>query len=151
VSSATVTGTGFSLAGNTYSGTLAPGQTASLGVQFDPTTAGAATGQLTIISNSSNNSTAAIPLTGTGTAASYAVDLSWSAPESSTDPVAGYNVYRANSGSSTYQLLNSPVDTETTFTDSTVEIGQSYDYIVESVDSSGVESAPTSPIAVTIP
>ena len=151
VNSATVTGTGFSLAGSTFSATLNPGQTATLSVQFDPTAAGAATGSLTITSTSSTNGTVVIPLTGTGTTSSYAVDLTWNAPTSSTDPIAGYNVYRAPSGSSMYQLLNSSVDTQTTYTDSTVQSGQSYDYIVESVDDSGVESAPTSPIAVTIP
>jgi hypothetical protein len=151
VNSATVTGTGFSLAGSTFSATLTPGQTATLGVQFDPTAAGAVTGSLTIISSSSGNGTVVIPLTGTGTTSSYAVDLTWNAPTSSTDPIAGYNVYRAPSGSSMYQLLNSSVDTQTTYTDSTVQSGQSYDYIVESVDDSGVASAPTSPIAVTIP
>ena len=151
VNSATVTGTGFSLAGSTFSATLTPGQTATLGVQFDPTAAGAVTGSLTITSTSSTSGTVVIPLTGTGTTSPYAVDLTWDAPTSSTDPIAGYNVYRAPSGSSMYQLLNSSIDTQTTYTDSTVQSGQSYNYIVESVDDSGVESAPTSPIAVTIP
>ncbi len=155
VSSATVinlTGTGFSLAGSTFSATLTPGQQATLDVQFDPTTAGAATGQLTVISNSSTNSTAVIGLSGTGTAAgSYSVNLSWNAPASSTDPVAGYNIYRAPSGSSTYQLLNSLVDLVTTYVDGTVAAGQSYDYVVESVDASGLESVPTSEVAVVIP
>ena len=152
VNSATVTGTGFTLSsGPTFPVTLTPGQTATLGVEFDPTTAGAATGQLTITSTSSTNGTAVITLSGTGTAGSYAVDLSWEAPTNSTDPVAGYNVYRAPSGSSTYQLLNSSVDGQTTYVDSTVQSGHSYQYIVESVDDSGVESVPTSPITVTIP
>jgi hypothetical protein len=79
------------------------------------------------------------------------VELSWNAPESSAVPVVGYNVYRSTSGSSAYQLLNSSVDAETTYVDSTVQSGQTYDYIVESVDNSGVASAPTSPISVTIP
>jgi hypothetical protein len=50
-----------------------------------------------------------------------------------------------------YQLLNSTVDSQVTYVDATVEDGQTYDYIVESVDSSGNQSVPTSPIAVTIP
>jgi hypothetical protein len=121
-------------------------------VQFDPTVAGAATGQLTIISNSSTNGTAVIGLTGTGTAAvSYSVDLTWDAPTSSPDPVAGYNIYRAPSGSSPYTLLGSSVGTETTYVDGTVVAGQSYDYEVKSVDSSGVESVPAGPVPVTIP
>jgi fibronectin type 3 domain-containing protein len=139
------------MSGATFPVTLTPGQTVTLGVQFDPTAADAATGQLTITSNSSTNGTAVIALTGTGTVASFAVDLSWDAPSSSTDPVVGYNVYRSPSGSSTYQLLNSSVDTQTTYVDSRVQSGLSYDYIVESVDGSGNESVPTSPIVVTIP
>jgi len=151
VNSAVLTGTGFTMSGPRFPATLTPGQTAALNVEFDPTAAGAATGSLTITSTSSSNGTAVIPLTGTGVASSYAVDLSWDAPTSSADPVAGYNVYRSPSGASTYQLLNSSVDTQTTYVDSTVQDGQSYDYIVESVDDSGVESAPTSPVAVAIP
>ena len=151
VISATVTGAGFTLAGPILLSTLTPGQSTNLGVQFDPATTGAATGQLTIVSTSSTNSTALIPLTGTGTATSYAVDLSWTAPSSSTDPIVGYNVYRAPSGSQMYQLLNSSIDNQTTYADSTVQDGQAYDYIIESVDDNGVESAPTSPIFVTIP
>jgi len=81
----------------------------------------------------------------------YSVDLSWDAPSSSTDPVAGYNIYRSPSGTSTYQLLDSSIDVETAYVDSTVQDGLSYDYIVESVDAEGVESAPTSPIAVSVP
>jgi len=151
VSSASVTGTGFTLAGSTYSATLAPGQTATLGVQFEPTSTGAATGQLTIKSNSTTNSTAAIALTGTGTAASYSVDLGWDAPVDSAVPIAGYNVYRAVSGSSSYALLNTALDTQTNYVDSAVQTGMSYDYMIESVDTSGVASAPTSPILVAVP
>jgi len=151
VSSATVSGTGFTLAGSSYSGTLAPGQTATLGVQFEPTAAGAVTGQLTIKSNSTINSTAAIALTGTGTAGSYSVDLGWDAPADSAVPIAGYNVYRALTGSSSYVLLTTALDTQTAYVDSSVQTGVSYDYMIESVDTAGVASTPTSPILVTVP
>jgi hypothetical protein len=151
VNSAVLVGAGFTLSGTALPTTLAPGQSATAGVQFDPTVVGAATGTLTIGSTSSSNATATIAITGTGTAASYAVDLSWDAPVDSTDPVAGYNIYRSPSGGSSYQLLNSSVEALTAYVDSTVQNGTSYDYIVESVDSSGVESVPTSPVALTIP
>jgi hypothetical protein len=151
VSAAAVTGTGFAVSGATFPVTLASGQTAALDVQFDPTTAGAATGQLTITNNSSTNSTAVITLSGTGTAGSYAVNLSWEAPTSSADPVAGYNVYRAPSNTTTYALLNSSPETETAYVDSTVVSGQIYDYIAESVDASGVESSPSNIFSVAIP
>jgi hypothetical protein len=151
VNSAVLVGTSFTMSGSAFPTTLTPGQTATLGIQFDPTVVGAASGTLTVSSTSSSNGTATIAVTGTGTAASYAVDLSWDAPVNSTDPVAGYNVYRSPSGSSTYQLMNSSVESQTAYVDSNVQNGTSYDYIVESVDSSGVESVPTSPVAVTIP
>jgi hypothetical protein len=151
VNSAVLVGASFTLSGTALPTTLAPGQSATAGVQFDPTVVGAASGTLTISSTSSSNPTATIGITGTGTAVSYAVDLSWDAPVDSTDPVAGYNIYRSPGGSSTYQLLNSSVEGLTAYVDSTVQIGTAYDYIVESVDASGVESVPTSPVAVTIP
>ena len=151
VNSAAVAGTGFTLSGATLPVTLAPGQTATLGVEFNPTVTGAATGTLTVNSTSSTNGTATVALTGTGTATSYQVNLSWDAPASSPDPVAGYNVYRAPSGGTLYQLVNPSVESLTAYVDTTVVAGSSYDYIVESVDASGVTSVPTSPVLVTIP
>jgi hypothetical protein len=151
VNSAAVAGTGFTLSGATLPVTLAPGQTSTLGVEFNPTVTGAATGTLTVSSTSSTNGTATVALTGTGTATSYQVNLSWDAPASSPDPVAGYNVYRAPSGSTLYQLVNPSVESLTAYVDTTVVAGSSYDYIVESVDASGVASVPTSPVLVTIP
>jgi hypothetical protein len=67
ISAATLTGAGFTIPGTGFPITLSPGQTTTLTVEFDPTVAGAATGQLTIVSNSSTNSTAEIGLSGTGT------------------------------------------------------------------------------------
>jgi hypothetical protein len=76
ISAATITGAGFTLARNTFPVSLSPGQSATLGVQFDPAAAGAAAGQLTVTSNSSIGSSAAISLSGTGTEAQAAVQLS---------------------------------------------------------------------------
>ncbi len=68
INSAALTGTGFTTSGATFPVTLNPSQSVTLNVQFDPTTTGAASGQLTIQSNSSTNSTAVVNLSGTGTA-----------------------------------------------------------------------------------
>jgi hypothetical protein len=150
VSAATVMGSGFSVSGATFPLTLNPNQTATLTVQFDPGAAGAVTGQLTLTSNSSSGSSTVVSLSGTGVQDSYEVDLSWDAPTSSPDPVAGYNVYRSPSGASSYQQLNSSVVTQTTYVDTTVQAGQNYDYIVESVDASGVTSVPSNTANATL-
>src|SRR6202044_1595862 len=68
VNSGTVTGAGFTMSGATFPVTLNPGQTVTLHVQFDPTATGVATGQLTLQSDSSTNSTAVVTMSGTGTA-----------------------------------------------------------------------------------
>jgi len=139
------------MSGATFPVTLNPTQSVTLQVQFDPTTAGAVTGQLTIQSNSSTNGTVTVGLTGTGESASHQVTLTWDAPSSSSDPVAGYNVYRSTGGSSAYQLLNSSVETQTTYVDTNVQSGTTYDYIVKSVDASGVESTASNEATATIP
>jgi hypothetical protein len=149
VNSATVTGTGYSISGVTFPLTLNAGQTATLSVAFTPSAAGTVAGQLTITSNSSSGSPATINMSGTGVAP--VVDLTWDAPSSSSDPVAGYQVYRAASGNSTYTLLNTSVITATSFTDSSVQTGQTYDYVVESVDSAGIESTPSNMASVAMP
>jgi hypothetical protein len=151
VNSATVSGTGFSLSGGTFPLILASGQTATLQVVFQPLTADAATGTLTIISTSPTNPTDVVSLTGTGEASAYEVNLTWDAPASSPDPVASYNVYRAPSGSTSYQQINTSTVKQTAYTDTSVQNGQTYDYIVESVDASGDTSVPSNMAAVAIP
>ena len=149
VNSATLTGTGFTVSGATFPVTLNPGQALTLAVVFNPIATGTATGTLTIASNSSTSSSAVIVLTGAGTA--HQVELSWNPPSNSSDPVVGYNVYRAPSGTSNYQLLHSSGDVQTTYVDSPVQSGQSYDYIVMSVDSHTVLSIPSNVFRVAIP
>jgi Abnormal spindle-like microcephaly-assoc'd, ASPM-SPD-2-Hydin len=70
VNSATVSGTGFSMSSGSFPVTLNPNQIATVSVEFDPTTAGAATGALTIASSSSSDPTATVSLSGTGVTAS---------------------------------------------------------------------------------
>ena len=151
INSGTLTGTGFTMSGATFPVTLNPGLAVTLEMQFDPATTGAAAGQLTIVSNSSTNSSVVISLSGTGQSTSHEADLSWQAPSSSADPVVGYNIYRSASGSSAYQLLNSSPDAQTTYVDNTVQSSSTYDYIVKSVDASGVESVSSNEVSATIP
>jgi hypothetical protein len=149
VNSAMVSGAGFALTSATFPVTLNPGLALTLDVQYDPASTGSSTGQLTVSSNSSSNSTATVSLTGAGEP--HQVTLSWQAPANSPVPVAGYNSYRATSGSATFERLNASIDSETTYVDSTVQGGGSYTYYVTSVSSSGVESAPSNDVNATIP
>ncbi len=149
VSALTVAGAGFSLSGASAPITINPGQNVSLTVQFSPTAAGAATGQITITSNSATSGTIVVGLSGTAT--QHQVDLAWNAPAASPDPLAGYHVYRSLSGANTYQFLGTVDISITTYSDTTVQGGVSYDYVVKSVDTSGVESAPSNTTTVTIP
>ena len=149
ISAASITGTGFSMSGVTAPLTLNPGQEATLEVEFDPTVSGAATGTVTLSSNVSGGAST-VALSGTGQAASYQVQLSWIAPSGTSDPVVGYNIYRAASGGS-YQLLNTSVNAPASYTDSSVTNGTAYTYYVESVDAEGNQSAPSNTYSVTIP
>jgi hypothetical protein len=134
----TLTGAGFTLSGPALPITLTPNQATTVDISFDPTAAGAATGQLTIISNSSINPTAIISLSGTGEQSNSAL-LSWNASTSST--VTGYNVYRSMTSANGYAKINASPIGELDYTDTTVVGGQIYYYVVTSVDSMGDESA----------
>jgi Domain of unknown function (DUF4082)/Abnormal spindle-like microcephaly-assoc'd, ASPM-SPD-2-Hydin len=150
VNSATITGAAFSIIGGSFPLTLNASQTAAVKVQFAPTAAGAATGKLTITSNSTSGSPAVVALSGTGTSVAHSVSLSWSAPPPSAAPVIGYNLYRSASGGA-LQLLNPTPDTSTSYADTTVVAGTTYEYVAKSVNSAGVESVASNQIAVTIP
>lgn len=67
ISQANVTGTGFSITGLTLPTTLAPSQSVTFTARFTPTGTGAASGQLSIVSDASN-SPLNIAMSGTGTA-----------------------------------------------------------------------------------
>jgi fibronectin type 3 domain-containing protein len=81
----------------------------------------------------------------------YVAALTWQAPQSSPDPVAGYNVYRAAAGSGAYDVVGSTAAAVLAFNDGSAGGGASWDYVVESVDAGGNESVPSNTATVTIP
>jgi fibronectin type 3 domain-containing protein len=143
------------MSGATFPVTLNPTLALTLDVSFDPQTAGAVSSQLTVESNASTNSKAMVGISGTGVSASggssHQVTLSWDPPSSSSDPVVGYDIYRATSGGSTYELLNSSTDSQTTYIDTNVQANVSYVYYVTSVDSSGAQSSSSNVVTASIP
>jgi fibronectin type 3 domain-containing protein len=74
--------------------------------------------------------------------------MSWTA---STSAVVGYNVYRTSPPDGQRKKLTPQLVTPTQYTDSNVEAGQTYSYVVTSVDSKGIESRPSAVIVVTVP
>ena len=145
-----VTGGGFSISGVSFPATLNPGQVATLYVQFDPTAVGTASGTVTLTTNASP-STATIGLGGTGQSVAYEVNLTWNAPTGTSVPVAGYNVYRATAGSTSFNLLNASVNVPASYTDTSVQSGASYTYYVATVDAKGNQSIPSNTYTAAIP
>jgi uncharacterized repeat protein (TIGR03803 family) len=72
-------------------------------------------------------------------AAAHTVNLSWEA--STSQNIVGYNVYRGPSSSGPYNKINSALDPSTSYSDGSVQSGQTYYYVTTAVDSSGMESA----------
>jgi hypothetical protein len=80
---------------------------------------------------------------------SHSVSLTWLA---STSPnVAGYNVYRAASAGGAYSKLNSTLISATSFTDTTVQAGETYYYVATAVDTSAGESEHSNQAQATVP
>ncbi len=65
--------------------------------------------------------------------------------------VGGYNVYRGTQLGGPYTKLNSSPVSVTTYTDSTVQGGQTYFYVATAVDLNNVESVFSNEISATIP
>jgi hypothetical protein len=148
ISNVSVSGAGFGASGLSTGLILLPGQAATLSATFAPAATGSVTGNVTVTSNASN-SPDTITLSGTGLAqASHSVSLSW-AP--STSSVVGYNSYSsATSGGPYVKLTPTPVPT-TAYTDTTVQSGKTYFYVVTAVDSNNVESKFSSEVSANVP
>lgn len=147
VSSASSSSSQFVLNGAYFPFTIAAGQSMSFNVAFTPQTSGTQSGTLTFASNASNSKTTE-SLTGTGTLTQHTVNLFWNP---SLD-VTGYNVYRSPLANGTYVKINSTLDSNTAYTDSTVASGQTYYYAATAVNSKGQESSlSTPPVQATVP
>jgi len=148
-SGVSVSGAGFNATGVSSGVTLNPGQSTTLTATFTPATVAAVTGRLVFISNAANPS-AAIALSGTGVQpAAHFAFLTWN--PSTTSDVVGYYVYRGTASAGPFTVLNPAAVSTTTYTDSTVQSGQVYYYVVTSVDSSSTQSAYSNAVSAMIP
>jgi hypothetical protein len=148
VSKVTVMGASYSATGVSAGLILAPGQSVQLDATFAPLTAGVFPGSVTVTSNATN-SPANISLSGDATQASlHSVALTW-APSTST--VAGYNVYRSDVSGGPYSKLDSSLVAMDSYTDSTVQAGKTYYFVVTSVTAAGSESSDSTEASATVP
>jgi hypothetical protein len=148
VSSVTISGAGFTAGGVSTGQILTPGQTATLDVTFAPAGTVPVTGNVTVASNATN-SPAMVTLSGTGVQpVSHSATLDWVASPST---IMGYNAYRSAVSGGPYTKVNSSLITAIQYADPTVLAGQTYFYVVTSVDSSGAESTFSNEVSGTIP
>lgn len=148
VSGVTVSGAGFTASGVSSGLMLNAGQTATLTATFAPSASGSASGSVTVASNATN-SPDSISLSGTGVAAvNHSVTLSWSP---STSTVIGYNTYSSTVSGGPYTKLTSSPDAATSYTDSGVQAGQTYYFVITSVNSSNMESGYSPEVSATVP
>jgi len=142
-----VAGAGFNTTG--ASGiTLAPGQTTTLASTFAPSASGAATGKITVSSNATN-SPASISLSGTGVAAvPHTVALAW-AP--AVTGVAGFKTYVSMVHGGPYVEMGPVPSTSPAYSDSSVQSGHTYFYVVTAVNSTNEESIYSSEVAAIVP
>jgi len=143
-----IVGSGFTV-GITTPINLNPGSSVTVPVVFNPASAGTVNGSLSLMSNGAT--IISVPLSGTGVAPlAHTVDVSWAA---STSPsLQGYNVYRSTVSGGPYTKLSTTLSSTTLlFTDTSPVSGKQYFYVVTALNTSGVESAASSEVTVTIP
>jgi P pilus assembly chaperone PapD len=141
-------GAGFSATGFTVPLTLAAGQATSFSVTFDPASAGNLSGSVTVTSNAAN-SPEVLSLSGAGTAAaSYSVNLSWTASSSS---YSGFNIYRGAQSGGPYSRVNSSLIATPSYTDTSCGTAGTYYYVATEVDTTGAESTYSSPASAIVP
>jgi hypothetical protein len=147
VYSGTSSGSQFGLQSVSFPFTIPAGQTQTFNVAFSPQTSGAQSGTVAFSSNASNPQSNEA-LSGTGTQPTYNVNLYWNA----SSDVVGYNVYRSTAANGTYAKINTSLDANTAYDDTTVTGGQTYYYAATSVNSSGQESPRSTPaVQVNVP
>ncbi len=149
ITKVSASGEGFSVSGGSNV-VLAPSQAVTVSVGFNPRAKGTAKGSLSVTSDALSASVVRIALSGMGEGSSgkHSVVLSWQA---SSSPAMGYFIYRSTKGSGSLSKLNAALTDSTSFTDSTVASGETYQYEVTSVSSKNIESAASNQITVTIP
>jgi len=147
ISQVSIAGAGFNSSG--ASGLiLSPGQSTILTTTFTPSSSGLETGSVTI-SSDATNSPVRVSLSGTGVAAAaHSVALSWNASNSGE---LGYHVYSSTVPGGQYVRMTSTPLSSAGYTDTNVQSGRTYYYVVTALNSSNQESAYSSEVTAVVP
>lgn len=148
VSSVSSTDSEFVVSGISLPASITAGNSLQFTVTYTPQSTGTASGTISFVSDASNSPTQQ-SVTGNGTATQHSVDLSWAA--SNSQDVVGYNIYRGQKSGGPYSIVNSSLDSNLNYTDSSVISGQTYYYVVTAVDGNGVESSYSNQTKAVIP
>jgi hypothetical protein len=137
LSSVNTTSSEFHLDGISLPTTIDPGQSTSLNLIFTPRTSGAASGNISIITNAASTPTVeTLKVSGTA-ATAHSVSLSWN---SNPSGVVGYNIYRSATAGGPYTQVNAFLTHDTKYLDDSVEAGATYYYVSTAVVQSSAES-----------
>jgi predicted phage tail protein len=130
--------------------TLSRGQSLNVKVSAHPAST-AQQGALTITSTGNNPTVSLSETATTKKPPSHSVTLTWGAPASGSDSVDSYQISRAVSGSTKYSVVGTATADSTTYTDTSVQAGQTYVYEIRPVDQEGTAGSPSSTITLAIP
>jgi fibronectin type 3 domain-containing protein len=109
----------------------------------------ATAGKYTVMATSMADTTKSASATVTVSAPlQHSVTLSWTA---STSTVSGYNIYRGTVSGGPYTQVNTALEPALNYVDNTVQSGQTYYYVVTSVDYSGTESGFSNQATASVP
>jgi len=140
----------FFLSGLSFPLTIPPGGSQGFLVTFTPQATGATSGTLAFMDVSGTDPLASESVSGVGTASQgHSVNLSWNA--STSQNVIGYNVYRGLQSGGPYNKINSVLDPNLAYTDTSVADGTTYYYVTTSVNSNDEESVYSNEAQATIP
>jgi hypothetical protein len=150
ISSATSSNPEFVLSGLSFPLTIPAGGSQGFLVNFTPQATGAASGTISFEDVSGTDPLATESLNAVGIVSQgHSVNLSWNA--STSENVIGYNVYRGLQSGGPYNKINSVIDPNLAYTDTSVADGTTYYYVTTSVNSNDEESVYSNQAQATIP
>jgi hypothetical protein len=151
INSASSNGAGFRLADTAFPLAVNAGRSLTLQLTFAPSSAGSATGALTLSVSSQPSLSVALAGSGVATVSSgtpaHEVALSWNA---STSLVDRYLVYRSTQPGGPYARINTSPAAVTWYSDTNVSGGQTYYYVVTAIAAT-VESAYSNESVAAVP